>query len=55
MKVPVLGEKTQILSEERKGEASTRLSRIDGFIGNSAILVLDGFRLLARRNDDELK
>lgn len=32
MKVPVLGEKTQIISEERKAEASTRLSRIEGQI-----------------------
>ncbi len=30
MKVPFLGEKTQIISEERKVDATVRLSRIEG-------------------------
>jgi len=32
MKVPFLGEKTQIISEERKAEATLRLNRIEGQI-----------------------
>jgi DNA-binding FrmR family transcriptional regulator len=32
MKVPVVGEKRQIISEERKSEATARLNRIEGQI-----------------------
>lgn len=32
MKIPFLGEKTQIISEERKAEAVVRLNRIEGQI-----------------------
>lgn len=42
MKVPFLGEKTQILSEERKAEAQTRLSRIEGQIRGLQRMVEQG-------------
>lgn len=42
MKVPVLGEKTQIITEERKAEASTRLSRIEGQVKGVKKMVEEG-------------
>ena len=42
MKVPFLGEKTQIISEERKTEASLRLNRIEGQIKGIKKMVTDG-------------
>jgi DNA-binding FrmR family transcriptional regulator len=42
MKVPVLGEKRQIISEERKAEATSRLNRIEGQIRGLKKMVDDG-------------
>ena len=42
MKVPFLGEKTQIISEERKVEASLRLNRIEGQIKGIKKMVTEG-------------
>jgi len=42
MKVPFLGEKTQIISEERKAEASLRLNRIEGQIRGIKKMVAEG-------------
>lgn len=42
MKVPFLGEKTQIISEERKADATTRLNRIGGQIEGLKKMVADG-------------
>jgi DNA-binding FrmR family transcriptional regulator len=42
MKVPFLGEKTQIISEERKAEATLRLNRIGGQIEGLKKMVMEG-------------
>ncbi len=42
MKVPFLGEKTQIISEERKAEATLRLNRIEGQIKGVNKMVAEG-------------
>jgi len=42
MKVPFLGEKTQIISEERKEKASLRLNRIEGQVKGIKKMVMDG-------------
>jgi len=42
MKVPFLGEKTQIISEERKAEASLRLNRIEGQIRGVKKMIEEG-------------
>lgn len=42
MKVPFLGEKTQIISEERKAEATLRLNRIEGQVRGLKKMVEDG-------------
>jgi len=42
MKVPFLGEKTQIISEERKTEASLRLNRIEGQIRGVKRMIEEG-------------
>ncbi len=42
MKVPVLGEKTQIISEERKADATLRLNRIEGQIKGVRKMVAEG-------------
>lgn len=42
MKVPFLGEKTQIISEERKTEASLRLNRIEGQLRGLKKMIEDG-------------
>lgn len=42
MKVPFLGEKTQIISEERKAEATLRLNRIGGQIEGVKKMVVEG-------------
>ena len=42
MKVPFLGEKTQIISDERKAEASLRLNRIEGQIKGIKKMITDG-------------
>jgi DNA-binding FrmR family transcriptional regulator len=42
MKVPFLGEKTQIISEERKADAAVRLNRIEGQIKGLKKMVADG-------------
>jgi len=42
MKVPVLGDKTQIISEERKAEVSTRLNRIEGQVKGVKKMVEEG-------------
>ena len=42
MKVPFLGEKTQIISEERKVKASLRLNRIEGEIKGITKMVVEG-------------
>lgn len=42
MKIPVLGEKTQIISEERKVEAALRLNRIEGQIRGLKKMVEEG-------------
>lgn len=42
MKVPVLGEKRQIISEERKAEATLRLNRIEGQIRGLKRMVEEG-------------
>lgn len=42
MKIPVLGEKTQIISEERKADATIRLNRIEGQIKGLKKMVTDG-------------
>ena len=42
MKVPVLGEKTQIISEERKADATLRLNRIQGQIKGINKMVAEG-------------
>ena len=42
MKVPFLGEKTQIISEERKTEATVRLNRIEGQIKGLKKMVTEG-------------
>jgi DNA-binding FrmR family transcriptional regulator len=42
MKVPFLGEKIQIISEERKAEASLRLNRIEGQIKGIRKMVEEG-------------
>ena len=42
MKVHFLGEKTQIISEERKAEGSIRLNRIEGQIKGIKKMVMDG-------------
>ena len=41
-KVPFLGEKTQIISEERKVEATVRLNRIEGQINGLKKMVAEG-------------
>jgi DNA-binding FrmR family transcriptional regulator len=41
-KVPFLGEKTQIISEERKLEATVRLNRIEGQINGLKKMVAEG-------------
>ncbi len=41
-KVPFLGEKTQIISEERKADATIRLNRIEGQINGLKKMVADG-------------
>lgn len=42
MKVPFLGEKTQIISEERKAEATLRLNRIEGQVRGLKKMVDEG-------------
>lgn len=42
MKIPLLGEKTQIISEERKTEASLRLNRIQGQLRGLKKMIEDG-------------
>ncbi len=42
MKVPVLGEKTQIISEDRKADATLRLNRIEGQIKGVKKMVAEG-------------
>jgi len=42
MKIPVLGEKTQIISEERKADATVRLNRIEGQINGLKKMVVQG-------------
>jgi len=42
MKVPFLGEKTQIITEERKAEATLRLNRIGGQIEGLKKMVMEG-------------
>lgn len=42
MKVPFLGEKTQIISEERKTDATLRLNRIEGQITGIKKMVSQG-------------
>lgn len=42
MKIPVLGEKTQIISEERKADATIRLNRIEGQIKGLKKMVTEG-------------
>lgn len=42
MKVPFLGDKTQIISEERKGEATVRLNRIEGQIRGLKNMIAEG-------------
>jgi DNA-binding FrmR family transcriptional regulator len=42
MKVPFLGEKTQIISEERKTEATARLNRIEGQIRGVKKMITEG-------------
>ena len=42
MKVPFLGEKTQIISEERKAEGALRLNRIEGQIRGVKKMVEEG-------------
>ena len=41
-KVPFLGEKTQIISEERKADATIRLNRIEGQINGLKKMVAEG-------------
>lgn len=42
MRVPLLGEKTQIISEERKANATVRLNRIEGQIKGLKKMVAEG-------------
>ena len=42
MKIAVLGEKRQIISEERKADASLRLNRVEGQIRGLKKMVDDG-------------
>lgn len=42
MKIPVLGEKTQIISEERKADAAVRLNRIGGQIEGLKKMIAEG-------------
>ncbi|ALA59482.1 metal-sensitive transcriptional regulator [Nitrospira moscoviensis] len=42
MKVPFLGEKTQIISEDRKADATVRLNRIEGQITGIKKMVSQG-------------
>ena len=42
MKVPFLGEKTQIISEDRKADAALRLNRIEGQIRGLKKMIEDG-------------
>lgn len=42
MKVPVLGEKAQIISDERKAEATLRLNRVEGQIKGIKKMVEEG-------------
>ena len=42
MKIPVLAEKTQIISEERKADATVRLNRIEGQIKGLKKMVTEG-------------
>ncbi len=42
MKVPVLGEKTQIISEDRKADATLRLNRIEGQVKGVKKMVAEG-------------
>ncbi len=42
MKVPFLGEKTQIISEERKAQATVRLNRLEGQIKGLKKMVAEG-------------
>lgn len=42
MKVPFLGEKTQIISEDRKTDATLRLNRIEGQIRGLKKMVEEG-------------
>ena len=42
MKVPFLGEKTQIISNERKAEATLRLNRIEGQVRGLKKMLEDG-------------
>jgi DNA-binding FrmR family transcriptional regulator len=42
MKIPVLGEKRQIISKERKAEAALRLNRVEGQIRGLKKMVAEG-------------
>ncbi len=42
MKVPFLGEKTQIISEDRKADATLRLNRIEGQVRGLRKMVGEG-------------
>lgn len=42
MKVPVLGEKTQVISEARKADAALRLGRIEGQVRGIKKMVKEG-------------
>lgn len=42
MKVPFLGEKTQVISEERKADAAVRLNRIEGQVKGLKKMIAEG-------------
>ena len=42
MKIPFLGEKTQIITDERKADATLRLNRIEGQIKGIKKMVAEG-------------